>query len=147
MVGRRGPPHERFMRKVPKARKNQCWNWLGGRTKAGYGVFRADRMVMAHRFAYELWREPIPDGLEIDHLCRNVQCVNPWHLEPVTRQVNAMRALRKTHCKRGHPFNESNTYITSEGRWACRECSRLHSLARRSGVDIDDLRVKPLRRP
>ena len=141
MVGRRGSPRERFMRRVPMATKDQCWNWSGGKNKAGYGVFRADRLVMAHRFAYELWREPIPGGLEIDHLCLNVRCVNPWHLEPVTRRVNAKRAFngRKTHCKRGHPFDKANTYITKEERRACRECGRLHALARRRGVDIDDL--------
>jgi len=72
---------------------------------------------MVHRIAYEFALGPIPDGLTLDHLCRNTICCNPAHLEPVTLRVNTLRGTspiadnaRKTHCKNGHPFDEANTY-------------------------------------
>lgn len=69
-----------------------CWEWTGW-AKRGYGqVWVGERTFGAHRFSYELHRAEIPDGLQIDHLCRNTLCVNPWHLEPVTGQVNVRRA-------------------------------------------------------
>lgn len=79
------------------AKTDECWNWTGGTTK-GYGSFTDTnrRKVYAHRFSWELHRDPIPEGLVIDHLCRNTLCVNPDHLEPVTQQENVRRAVRKT---------------------------------------------------
>lgn len=87
-------PAERFYRYVARQR-NGCWNWTGGTTK-GYGSFSAvgRKKVYAHRFSWELHRGPIPDGLVIDHLCRNTRCVNPDHLEPVTQLENVRRAVR-----------------------------------------------------
>src|SRR2546426_12646273 len=69
-----------------------CWEWTGKKFKNGYGCFRIrGRHFMAHRRAYEMCVGPIPCGLDIDHLCRNRGCVNPSHLEPVTRRDNLLR--------------------------------------------------------
>lgn len=70
--------------------------WLAGGTKSGYGYFwlSATKMVYAHRFAWEVTRDPIPDGMEVDHLCRVTSCVNPAHMEIVTPSENRKRAVR-----------------------------------------------------
>ena len=115
-----------------------CWIWTEG-LASGYGRYGA-RTSMAHRLAYELVKGPIPDGLHIDHLCRVPSCVNPDHLEAVTRSVNSKRGLspgiirkaakkasllraQKTHCAHGHEFSAGNTRITKDGRRSCRLCS------------------------
>src|SRR5690348_12502203 len=73
---------------LPKVRydwSTGCWHWLGGRLNEGYGELRrpeSTKSVRAHRVSYEYYRGPIPEGLKLDHLCRNRDCVNPWHLEP-----------------------------------------------------------------
>lgn len=70
-----------------------CWEWDGTLSVEGYGVFRENyRQIKAHRWTYEQFVGPIPDGLTIDHLCRNRRCVNPAHLEPVTAGENARRS-------------------------------------------------------
>ena len=127
---------ERFWAKVDKPDNGGCWNWLGYRNEKGYGYFYyRGHDIRAHRFSYELASGAIPDGLEIDHLCRNTSCVNPAHLDVVTRSENTLRGLLpsvlrrkyalKTHCQRGHPFDEANTYIMPNGRRRCRACLRL----------------------
>lgn len=96
----------------------------------GYGNFYYERHnVAAHRFAYELEVGPIPDGLQIDHLCRNRACVRPSHLEPVTQFENWRRGeapsvtnALKTHCKRGHEFTRENTFVGREGGRFCNAC-------------------------
>jgi hypothetical protein len=110
-----------------------CWEWVGPKNDSGYGVTfarRIGRREQAHRVAWELQRGPIPDGLQIDHLCRNRACVNPDHLEPVTQRENLIRGMgtpglryRATHCVNGHLFDEANTYITKWGTRNCRACS------------------------
>jgi len=105
---------ERFWKKVEKT--DSCWNWTAY-TIRGYGQFRYDgKGVYAHRFSYELLKGKIPDGLTLDHLCRNRKCVNPDHLEPVTNKENILRgegitakSARQTHCKNGHEFTLENT--------------------------------------
>jgi hypothetical protein len=99
---------------------NGCWEWTGSRTSDRvYPRFcvAKTRYVLAHRWSYEHYVGPIPDGLTIDHLCRNTLCVNPKHLEPVTAVENVMRGegvcaqnARKTHCKRGHALTPENIY-------------------------------------
>jgi len=103
-----------------------CWIWLGPLSSEGYGSYQN---TQAHRFSYKLFVNIIPDGLTIDHLCRNPSCVNPEHLEAVTTQINTSRALKhngnKTHCKRGHEFTPDNTGKATNGRY-CKTCYRLY---------------------
>jgi len=109
-----------------------CWSWVGS-TRSGYGVFsiggKHRRTMAAHRLVYELLVGPIPEGLQIDHLCRNRGCVRPSHLEPVTAAENVRRAILagsrdKPACKWGHPFNAENTYWHPNGQRGCRACAR-----------------------
>lgn len=108
-----------------------CWHWTGGKKAAGYGHFSIKRngkwgKAIAHRYAYELWVSPIPAGLEIDHLCKTRDCVNPDHLEAVTLQENRIRRdAGRTHCKHGHSLAEVGTY--PDGK--CRECVRMRRRA------------------
>jgi hypothetical protein len=124
-----------------------CWNWLGDRDGKGYGRFslqygekghRKNREVRAHRYQYEMLVGPIPDGLEIDHGCKNTLCVNPSHLEPVTHRVNVLRGdsppaagARKTHCPKGHPYSGENLHRERGGARKCRACGRLGARVRR----------------
>lgn len=112
-----------------------CWEWTGTILDSGYGQYWSDgRGVYAHRYVYEQLVGPIPDGLTLDHLCRNRRCVNPAHLEPVTHRTNIHRGVAptaenaaKTHCVRGHEFTPENTYIRTDGvRRTCRACMRMH---------------------
>jgi hypothetical protein len=109
--------------------RGECWPWPMFVAPNGYG--RAARNEQAHRWVYERLRGPIPEGMTIDHLCRNRSCVNPWHLEPVTMRENTLRGTSisainaaKTKCKRGHPFDSGNTRINRDGSRACRTCER-----------------------
>ena len=120
---------DRFWPKVNKT--DTCWLWTGSIKEKGYGRFFLNkRKVPAHRVAYELVKGPIPEGLQIDHLCRVRHCVNPDHLEAVTCRTNILRGEgvaaqqhRKTHCKRGHPFTSDNTEIVKKnGKPMGRRC-------------------------
>ncbi len=115
---------ERFEAKF--VRSDSCWPWLGARTKKGYGTFRKDgRTHYAHRVAYEKSVGPIPEGLTIDHLCGNKICVNPAHLDVVTRGENIRRwAATITHCPQGHPYDDENTCVRVDGQRDCRSCNR-----------------------
>lgn len=120
----------RFWTKVRKTKK--CWVWLGARSGQGrYGAFRVNlSLVTAHRYAYELLVGPIPEGLTLDHLCRNTLGVNPSHLEAVSLRENILRGngmgarrARQTYCINGHPFSGANLLISSGARY-CRICKR-----------------------
>lgn len=107
-----------------------CWIWTGAKTK-GYGKLRIDQStwMQAHRLAYEIIVGEIPEGLELDHSCRNHSCVNPDHLEPVTTRVNTLRGeglaainARKKRCKHGHPLSGANVYTHREKNATHRKC-------------------------
>jgi len=125
-----GDDWRRFWSKVEKT--SNCWNWLGAKTK-GYGIININRKnVLAHRYSYMQAVGEIPEGLQIDHLCRNRSCVNPNHLEIVTNKENCLRGIspnaqnaRKTHCKHGHEFTPENTYIRPDnGQRNCMICKQ-----------------------
>lgn len=109
-----------------------CWVPRKQPKTHGYVYVMSSGVIhRAHRLIYETLVGPIPDGLQIDHLCRNRPCINPLHLEPVTARQNSLRgqtfAARRaaqTHCLRGHAFDLLNTYISAVGTRKCRECMR-----------------------
>lgn len=123
---------ERFWSKVDRRGPDDCWEWQGYRLSSGYGQIRiAGTKWLAHRLAYVVNVGPIPEGLTIDHLCRNRACVNPVHLEVVTRGENVLRGegvtainAVKTECDHGHSFDAENTYIDRRGWRSCRACRR-----------------------
>lgn len=132
-------PHARWsalVRWTPK-----CWLWIGKTASDGYGRFSITQAgnqrleTVAHRFGYQIHRGPIPEGLVLDHLCRVRNCVNPWHLEPVTIGENVMRGETlpasyrgRTHCKNGHAYTPTNTRIIQQRNGnptrQCRACDR-----------------------
>jgi hypothetical protein len=131
---------ERFRRKIRV--DGECWRWTGAHARdyGTIGLKPYHRTVYAHRFAYEYFVGPIPEGLEIDHVtargCRFRDCVNPEHLEAVTRRTNILRSsnvvadqARRDQCPKGHPYDEANTRLI-RGKRSCIEC---HNSDRRTG--------------
>lgn len=132
------PAEERFWEKVDKVSDPAgCWLWTASRGTQGYGQFgrgrRGEGLALAHRYAWELLVGPIPEGMQLDHVrargCVNRHCVNPAHLEVVTPLENFLRGdspvvlnATKTHCPRGHPYDDANTFIDGAGRRSCRAC-------------------------
>lgn len=128
--GHRPPPDPvtAFWAKV--LRTDGCWIWQGNVGDHHYGRFwnpEAQRNILAHRFSLSLV-EPLVEGLEVDHLCRNTLCVRPDHLEQITQDENKRRAMKArpavTSCRRGHEYDESNTYVNPKGYRECRTCTR-----------------------
>lgn len=141
---------DRFMSHVEMVTESGCWIWIGAMSRYGYGVTFHPKQPgekypvrqAAHRKAYELFTGPIPEGLDLDHLCRVRCCVNPLHLEPVTRAENLHRGnlvgqgtligsaagalawSSRTHCKHGHEYTEQNTRWY-RGKRRCRSCHRI----------------------
>lgn len=143
---------ERFWAKVDKDAPGGCWLWTASLNSQGYGQVGINhRPVVAHRIAYTLLVGPIPDGLELDHLChtRDVECrrgeecphrrcVNPAHLEAVPHRENALRGrspmadlAAATHCTNGHEWTPENTRLRSDGTRICRSCHRHRERERR----------------
>lgn len=132
--------HPRFINDFQPCPITGCWNWSGHPRDGGYSGFyithRGALTRYAHRYAYEALVGPIPDGMVIDHLCRNRQCVNPAHLEPVTHKTNLMRGhgtlarinAQKTHCNYGHELSGENLRLEHRAAGGvariCRECKR-----------------------
>jgi hypothetical protein len=120
--------------------ENGCWLGWGHDNGNGYRRGRHDgRVVYGHRLAYELLVATIPDGYEIDHLCKNVACVAPEHLQAVPPYVNNMRSdslcarrARQTHCNRGHEFTSENTYERPDRKRSrmCRKCCAMREARR-----------------
>lgn len=107
---------------------DDCWWWVGILMPNGYGRLAG---CYAHRIAYELHVGRIPADFTVDHLCRNRRCVNPDHLEAVSKRDNTLRGIgapainaAKTHCIHGHEFNAANTKVKQSGARDCRECDR-----------------------
>jgi hypothetical protein len=150
MTGIVRPILERFEAKFIPEPNSGCWLWTSAVNSGGYGTFsiRHSKSVMAHRFAYEIYKSEIPHGLEVDHRCFNRQCVNPDHLDAVSRKINVHRALYhrvvepakkvipKTHCRRGHEHNEENSYFQDLGNGRrqrfCRRCRAIADSNRHS---------------
>lgn len=125
-----------------QVRRGTCWEWTGRRTR-GYGQFGWNgRGWFTHRLAYEALVGPIPDGLVLDHLCRNPPCVNPNHLEPVTQGENVRRGYwgTRTHCSNGHEYTPESTYQTT-GRRRCAPCQRRWVIESRQRVGRADTRA------
>lgn len=122
---------DRIFSRIDKGDGSGCWLWVGAadRNGSGYGCTRYQgRNQGAHRAVYQILRGPIPDGLQIDHLCGVKLCVNPDHLEPVTQLVNTQRAVlvaTETHCASGHLWADDNErFRLSDGVRECRTCAR-----------------------
>lgn len=135
---------DRFWAKVDVRGPNECWPWTAfvDKHENGYGQFwDGQRLVKAHRFAFEIAHGAIPEGKVIDHTCHNEStclevicshraCVNPFHLEATTQSINSIRGRSgdhqssKTHCKNGHPYSSDNTILRDSGRQrVCRICN------------------------
>ena len=125
-------PLQRLQTMYVPVTESGCWVWVADENGHGYGRVKINgKLFMAHRAVYELFKGPIPEGLELDHLCRVTQCVNPDHLEAITPQVNTLRSLgitsmnaKKTHCDHGHEFTLDNTHVRENGGRICRACKR-----------------------
>jgi hypothetical protein len=145
------PLLERWESKVEPEPNTGCWLWVGHIQPNGYGTIRTGSLLSdsramsyAHRVAYKLLVGPVPVGLQVDHLCRVRQCVNPAHLEPVSPAVNtgrgsspSTRTAREGRCQRGHDLTAENIKVRSNGKRSCRRCINLRKTvgwARRTRV-------------
>lgn len=162
------PLIDRFWTKVVK-HPDGCWEWRGAVLPNGYGVTKHTgerRNTYVHRFSYELAFGPIPEGMEIDHLCHDPalcqrawacphrRCVNPSHLRATTHRENTLRGgslpaieSRQTHCQRGHPLSGANLSSGQDGHRRCRTCDAAKSrawCATHRDIMVNGKRVRPL---
>lgn len=131
MMGRPANTPEKLLAPYSGADMGACWPWHGSIAANGYGKLTIKKKhLLAHRVAYEHFKGAIPEGLVIDHLCRNKCCVNPDHLEAVQSRENTLRAhdapatinIWKTVCDHGHPLTDDNVYIRRRGHRVERHC-------------------------
>lgn len=124
----------RFLETQDMGYSSPCLVSLISKDPQGYTRIKVDGVRhLMHRLVYEMRVGPIPEGLELDHLCRVRHCANPAHLEPVTPQVNQRRGYgfsginaRKTQCVRGHDLTPENVYLTRRNMRQCRACRAIH---------------------
>lgn len=110
---------------------DKCWPWVGAKSPSGYGHFgEHGKTVTAHRRIYEICRGPIPEGFDIHHRCEVRHCVNPNHLEPLSRSDHN-RTKFGTACPRGHEFDTANTWLDKHGKRHCHACHRIRERERR----------------
>jgi hypothetical protein len=115
-----------------------CWQWTAGKTHNGYAKFRegaaGSRTIFGYHFSYQHFVGKVPAGLQLDHLCNNKGCVNPWHLKPATGSENVFRGPHrdrgKTHCVNGHEFTLANTQLSGPNKYGrykrkCKACVRI----------------------
>ena len=109
-----------------------CWLWLGSLKPDGYSRFNA--RISGHQASFSHWKGQVPEGKEIDHICRMRCCVNPAHLQAITHRENVAKSgawefnTRKTHCPKGHPYSGNNLYVHGTNR-QCLVCRRARSYA------------------
>lgn len=115
------------VRLTPGPLPTPCLLWTGALNRKGYASFHVRPFGTAHVWAYITLVGPVPEGHELDHLCKRRHCVNHTHLEPVTHAVNVARGTRaqKTHCDKGHPLAGDNLK-TSKGHRSCRTCQNAY---------------------
>jgi hypothetical protein len=138
------PEGERFLARVALS-DTGCWLWTGAiaSSRLPYGrmpMGRRGEWVLAHRYSHEIFNGPIPEGYDVDHLCRNPSCVNPNHLEAVTHRENLLRGVgwaglnaRKQKCANGHEFTAENTIFRGAFR-RCRICVAAEKRRWRDGL-------------
>ncbi len=129
------PIEDRLKDKAKLNPETHCIEWQGALDRYGYGKINGGKDMpnesLAHRAAFRCWSGDIPEGCDIDHRCQNTRCINPSHLQAIPRRVHVKyadykknnRNRLKTHCHRGHPFDDSNTLISSSKRY-CRACMK-----------------------
>ena len=153
-VSQWSPRIARFMRRV-EVSADGCWRWTGPLDpRFGYARTSIACVRMGvHEAAFVLFVGPVPEGLELDHLCRVRHCCNPLHLEAVTREEN-MRRMRHpwpseprsalTHCRNGHEYTDDNTYVRADAMKYCRTCARIGNAVRRDNVRAANSVADPL---
>lgn len=131
---------ERFLAHVSPEPNSGCWLWTGSVHEKGYGrcTVKGSPTIVAHRISYQEFVGDIPDGYQIDHLCKVTSCVNPSHLEAVLPYENNLRSnsfsaknIRKTHCLRGHELSGDNLVASKNGWRICKTCHRIKCFNRR----------------
>lgn len=129
---------ERFWSKVQASSAQACWIWMASKGD-GYGQFGVKRhgrfrMKGAHIISYEYMFGSVPAGKELHHTCKTRACVNWLHLEPITKSIHAFISSKntfKTHCPKGHPYTEANTWRNFKGHRYCKKCHKIISEAKR----------------
>lgn len=120
-----GPYHKPDLLRIIErviVRPDGCWGFDGGVAGGYYQCKFGGRSHRVHRLLYSYWRGE-PKREHLHHTCHNKLCVNPWHLEPVTRRQHGARHT-KTHCPQGHPYSGDNLYVNPQGGRECKACSR-----------------------